>query len=136
MAKSSKQTRRPSGTFWQRMHVRLELFRWSASQIAAGLGVLAFIGIFVLLPLRFNSPVVKREQTGAVITSIAAIPDRPNRFGNGVSYRYAIKLNGTDAIAFVTDDALRPHSIGAIVEVERRTRANGWVTYHMLPMGL
>ncbi|MEI5682257.1 MULTISPECIES: hypothetical protein [unclassified Mesorhizobium] len=135
MAKSSKKTPLKGGTFRQRLNHRLEPLRWFAHEYAVALAMLvaaAAFGVYMLLPL--HSPVVKREQVSAVITTIVSTPLRPSRGGG--SYQYAVIPNGTTSLIVVRDDlspTLIPREVGATIELERRTRANGTVTYHMSP---
>jgi hypothetical protein len=139
MAKSSKKNPLKGSTFRQRLSQRLEPLRWFAHEYAVALAMLvaaAAFGAYMLIPL--HSPVIKREQVSAVITTIVSTPLRPNRAG-GSYYQYAVIPNGTTSPIVIRDDlspSLLPREIGSVIELERRTRANGTVTYHMSPIGL
>jgi len=138
MAKSSKRTPLKDGSFRQRLSYWVELLKWFAHEYAVGAAIFALFGGLLLVGfLRLDSPVVKRERIDAVITTIVSTPLRPNRGGG--SYQYAVIPNGTTSPTVIRDEfppTLFPREVGATIELERRTRANGTVTYHMSPTGL
>lgn len=82
----------------------------------------------------FDSPVVKHERLGAVVRSIAMLPQKS--YGEptaAILYQYVVALDGSGTLVVAADQISRPHPAGSPVEIERRTRANGAVTYHIVP---
>jgi hypothetical protein len=83
--------------------------------------------------LYYDSPIVKSERFQGSIVSVAMIPQKS--YGEptaAISYQYIVSL-GDNETAIVADQMSRPHPVGSAVEIERRTRANGTITYHVVP---
>lgn len=120
--------------FRNRLAFRLGLMRAHAREWTIGAAVLAgIVGMLVFLMLRFDSPVVKSERVQGTIVSFAMIPQKS--YGEptaAISYRYIVSLGNNETVV-ASDQISRPHAAGSTVEIERRTRANGTVTFHIVP---
>ncbi|PSJ55622.1 hypothetical protein C7I85_26600 [Mesorhizobium soli] len=91
------------------------------------------VGILLFLMLRFDSPVVKSERVEGTIVSVAMIPQKS--YGeptSAISYQYIVSLGDNETVV-AADQISRPHPAGSSVKIERRTRANGTVTFHIVP---
>lgn len=117
-----------------RLHFRIALLRSHAREWTIGAALLAgSIGILLFLMLRFDSPVVKSERVEGTVVSFAMIPQKSYGEPTGaITYRYIVSL-GNDETVVAADQISRPHAAGSTVEIERRTRANGTVTFHIVP---
>lgn len=121
-------------SFRKDLAFRLELLRARAREWTIGAAVLAgSVTIVLFLVLRFDSPVVKSERVEGTIVSVAMIPQKS--YGEptaAISYQYIVSLGGNETVV-AADQISRPHAAGSAVGIERRTRANGTVTYHIVP---
>lgn len=117
-----------------RLHFRIALLRAHSREWTIGAAVLAgSVSIVLFLVLRFDSPVVQSDRLQGTVVSVAMIPQKS--YGEptaATSYQYIVSLGGNDTVV-VADQISRPHPVGSAVEVEKRTRANGTTTYHVVP---
>jgi hypothetical protein len=120
-------------SFRNRLAFRLALLREHAREYAVGMLILArIIGIFLFNYLYFASPVVKHDRLQGTISAIAMIPQKSyGEPGASSRYQYIVSL-GENATVVVADQISRPHPVGSVVEIERRTRANGVLTNHVV----
>lgn len=115
--------------FRNRLAFRLELWRRLVDEYAVGIVLaLGLVGGFLVQALHYDSRVLEYERIDAVVTAITKVPTR----GVLPSW-YLITLSDTGELATVED--LDLHEVGSVIKVERRTRKNGVVTYHLVPPG-
>jgi hypothetical protein len=117
-----------------RLQFQIALLRAYAREYIVGAALLASLfGMLLFNNLYFDSPVVQSERLQGSIVSVAMIPQKS--YGEptaATSYQYIVSLGGSDTVV-VADQISRPHPVGSAVEVEKRTRANGTITYHLVP---
>jgi hypothetical protein len=73
----------------------------------------------------YDSPVLKYETVSATVRTAYQIPTR-----SSWHYGYIVELSDTKEHA--TLEGMLPLEVGTVLEVERRTRKNGVVTYHSI----
>ncbi|PSJ55623.1 hypothetical protein [Pseudaminobacter soli (ex Li et al. 2025)] len=116
-------------SFRNRLAFRLELLRQSRKEYGVGAVLAAVMVSIVAVPVfYFDSPVSNYERLQAVVISIPSVHMK----GFSPSL-YMAKLIDDGQLVTIKDSRL--HEIGTIIKVERRTRKNGVVTYHLVPPG-
>ncbi|MDH6230699.1 hypothetical protein M2281_001271 [Mesorhizobium soli] len=116
-------------SFRNRLAFRLELWRRLVDEYAVGVALaVGIVSAMLVAGFRYDSTVVKYERLQAVVVSIYEVPLK----GFSPSH-YMVKLSDSGQLVTIEDRQLR--EVGSVIKVERRTRKNGVVTYHLVPPG-